>query len=67
MEIAGKCFEIEEEFKYLGRQMHVKIGIHFTYVLRAHQTQGMPDIPLRSEHSVSYTIQGKCLGLDTAG
>jgi len=36
MEIAGKRFEIEEGFKYLGRQTHVKIGLNFTYVLRAH-------------------------------
>jgi len=32
MEIAGKSFEIEEEFKYLGRQNHVTIG----YILRTH-------------------------------
>jgi hypothetical protein len=27
MEIAGKCFEIEEQFIYLGRQAYVKIAL----------------------------------------
>ena len=65
MEISGKCFGIEG-FIYLGRQKHVKIGLHFKYVLRAYYIQGMPDIPLGSEYFVSYKIHDKCLGLDTA-
>jgi len=33
MEVAGKRFNVEGEFKYLGRQKHETIGVHSTYVL----------------------------------